>query len=324
MTKKKINAEHARPEIVICETKDGISIIKAKGGPHYSGFLSTSSKYKLNDIEFAVPESAHQYQFKGKVNSFSVLVEDVFLTGYKNKETGQIVSIEEFLSKTTELLSKREFDEDNDSYTWFTLEDKYNYEKYTAAYEQVRETETRWQDFKLEYYPVSYSAYQEIVPLWQIGEPLDNPMCKYNPTPQKWFKEIADELGFQQMLGNVNYSQTTGFKYSLGKHNDLKFVTMNGTYLYGSNSNDWEFFGVTDTYENCVVRLNSDKKKIRDKIAQQKRLLEEASLNKNERAEILKELQVISSYLKDANAKEKSRSELETARGKVRKLIESL
>jgi hypothetical protein len=324
MTKKRISGEHPQLEIVVCETKDGISIIKRKGGPHYSGFLSVSAKYKLNDIEFTVPESAHQYQYKGKVNSFSVQVEDVYLVGHKNKESGEIISVEEYGAKAAELLSKREYDEDNDSSTWFTIEDKRNYEKYIATYEQVRETETRWQDFKLEYYPVSYSAYQEIAPLWQIGEPLDNPMCQYSPTPTKWFKEIADELGFQQILEDVSYSDTKGFKYCFGRHSDLQFVTMNGTYLYGSNSNDWKFFGVTDTYENCIVRLNSDKKKIRDKIAQQKRLLEESNLNKNERAEILKELQVIGSYLRDVNVKEKSRSELDTARGKVRKLIESL
>jgi hypothetical protein len=324
ITKKKINGILPSTILAVCETKDGISIIKAKGGPHYQAFLSLANKYKLNDIEFTVHESAHQYQFKGKVNSFSFQVEDVYLVGYKNKESGEIISVEEYGAKAAELLSKREYDEDNDSSTWFTIEDKRNYEKYIATYEQVRETETRWQDFKLEYYPISYSAYQEIVPLWQIGEPLDNPMCQYSPTPTKWFKEIADELGFQQIGGDANYSETKGFKYRLGKHNDLQFVTMNGTYLYGSSSNDWKFFGVTDTYENCIVRLNSDKKKIRDKIEQQKRLLEETSLNKNERAEILKELQIISSYLRDVSAKEKSRSALDTAQGKVRKLIESL
>jgi hypothetical protein len=293
MTRKKINGESPRLEIVICETKDGISIIKQKGGPHYQGFLSVSSKYKLNDIEFTVPESAHQYQYKGKVNSLSVLVQDVFLTGYKHKESGRIISIEEFEGKIAELLSKREYDEDNDSYTWFTIEDKYNYEKYVSIYEEIKEKETRWQDFHLEYYGVSYSAHEEITPLWQIGAPLDNPMCQYSPNPVKWFREIAGELGFEQMVGDVNYPLTKGFRYCLGRHSDLQFVTMNGIYLYGSNSNEWKFFGVTDTYENCVARLNSDKKRIRDKIAQQKRVLEESNLNKNEREEVLKELQIV-------------------------------
>lgn len=322
ITKKKINAPMASVPLAVCETKDGISIIKAKSGSHYGGFLSFGLKYKLNDIEFTIPESAHQYQFKGKVNSFSVQVEDVYLVGYKNKESGKIISVEEYNVKTAELLSKREFDED--SPIWFTIEDKCNYEKYVSEYEQVKEQEFRWQDFPLEYYSISYSAYPEIIPLWQIGEPLDNPMCKYNPTPQKWFKEIADELGFQQLLGDANYAETKGSKYCFGKHGDLQFVTMNGTYLYGTSSDDWKFFGLTDTYDNCVARLNSDKKRIRDKITQQKRLLEESNLSKNERAEIMKELKVVMSYLFDVSAKEKSRSTLDTARGKLRKVIESL
>jgi hypothetical protein len=273
-TKKKLalSGPYAVQTINVCETKHGISILKFAGETYGNNLFRPNTKYRLNDIEFSVPEDKTQYQFSDKVKSVQQQTEKVFLIGYKNAETGHTLSIEEYETEKNNLLSKKIIDPDDEDFTvWLTLADRQNYEAFIKSWEQVRETEIEWIDFKLEYFQITHSDYEEIVPLWQIGKPVDNPMCQYNPTPAKWFSEIANELGFQN-VGDVDYSATKGFKYSFSSHGDLQYVKMNGAYLYGSNSNEWKFWSKTDTYENCIAALKTDKARIRAKISQQQRI----------------------------------------------------
>jgi len=98
---------------------------------------------------------------------------------------------------------------------------------------------------------------------------------------------------------------------------------MNGSYLY-SGSKEWQCWSKTDTYENCIRQLNVDKAKIRAKIMQQKRLLDETNFTKNERAEVLSDLKTIRSYILEISAKEKSRDSLNSARHKIQALIDKI
>lgn len=308
-------------KIAVCETKSGISILKHLGEGYGNQFFRPNEKYKINGEEFSVPEAKHQFQFSGKVNSIQKRIEKTFLVGYKNTETGATISIEEYEGKKVELSSKKVIDPDDyECLIWATLVDRQAYDLFVKTYEQVRETEVSWQDFELEYFQIAHSDYEEIVPLWQIGKPVDDPMCQYTPDSTKWFMEIASELGFEN-VGNVDYSNTKGFKYSFSSNSGLEYVKMNGSYLYGSSTKEWQFWQKTDTYQNCVQQLNADKAKIRAKIMQQKRLLDESNFTANERAEVLSTLKIILSHLSDVSSKEKTRDSLSSAKNKLSALI---
>jgi hypothetical protein len=152
-----------------------------------------------------------------------------------------------------------EYDEDSHEYNHEDLDTEYAYKKFIRSWELQTEVITTETPIVFNIIKKYQSEYSEITSLQYFGDtiPLDKVrdghfLCKYNPTPNKYFNEICDKYNI------ADRDPTT--------HSGLRYHKVNGEFIFDDTFNENNIKPVLDTYENCVKIRNELYERIEHRI----------------------------------------------------------
>lgn len=95
-------------------------------------------KYKLGETIFMLPyNGGEQIIDLAEIDNLYRIHEESRLSGYKNLDSGDVITIEEFI-KNKQILDKREYNSLEEENVWKTITDRHAYELYTAIWQPVR------------------------------------------------------------------------------------------------------------------------------------------------------------------------------------------
>lgn len=195
---------------------------------------------------------------------------------------------------------------------WDTLENEFAYKKfiaqYTAVYKQVEELVSL--DFQIVHLGESDNPF--IIPLRMVGDL--RPLFTLNSAPVDIFRVVAAEFGFME-------GKTKGYTWESSSHTSdtAHFFKVNDTYF----SNDTRFKRVSaGTWEECVAAHEFNLNLVRAFFRKQKAILENKPLQ--DRAGVIKSLDSVLRRLNDVSATKKTEIDLNSAKDRIRDIIQTL
>lgn len=178
--------------------------------------------------------------------------------GYRHKETGKLLTLDEWNSATAEWLTHRDSD-----YNWDDLDAEYAYRKFTSQYEYVKHSEPK--DEPCDVVRVNLSGRTDhpyISPLRLLQEKTpDAPLYCYNCDLQRMVREVGKSLGFTE----IDDERQRGRVFQIPSHSGIRFMKINGKYCVA----DKEFNDVGSlhaaSWDECEQRYNRTMERLRDK-----------------------------------------------------------
>lgn len=176
--------------------------------------------------------------------------------GYRNKDSGDVLSVEIYDAQAGEWLSHRDSD-----WNWDDLDAEFSYRKFTAAHERMTHDEDY--DEPCDVVRVDITGRTDnphIAPLRMLqSEVPDCPLYKYTPNLVKMAEDVGRELGFERIEDKLwdTSAQPVGAVWSVPTHShkDLEFMKIDGHYEYAKG--DFQYPGLAvGTWEECEEKYN--------------------------------------------------------------------
>lgn len=233
------------------------------------------------------------------------------LTGYKNTETGNIVSVEDYREINNKIELTRDFDEDSEEYIYKNLEDEVFalrfYRTHTAIYENVEEIH----NVELEFIEYPVSAYSNIIPLHSMdAKNVFETKCKFLPNNAELFFEVCASYGIDKS------------RIEIPSHSGLRYAKIDDKYVGGMEEFEkTSSVSIIGTYEECVARLNSNRKKLEDAISFQLAKQSQKVLDKTTVGNLLIELSTLQNRVRNLDVKQKDYSSQRSLLNQINELI---
>jgi hypothetical protein len=235
------------------------------------------------------------------------------LISYDNIEDLTTISIEKYKEVEAKINLTREWDEDSEEFTYSNLEDEVFALRFARTYKPIYENVEEIHNLEIEFINYPVSAYKCIIPLYSINaENVFETKCKYTPNNTELFFEICAQY-------NIDKN-----RIELPTHSGLRFIKIDDSYLSGAE--DFEkTSGLTiiDTYEACVIKMNTNRKKLEDLISMHLAKRSQKVLDKNTVGELLKDLLSIKSRVSGLDVKQKDYTSQRSLVTKMNELVET-
>lgn len=235
------------------------------------------------------------------------------LIGYKNSETGDTVSVEDYKITMAAIDATREWDEDSEEYTYDSLEAEVFALRvartYAAIYENVDETHT----VELEFIEYPVSAYRNITPLYSIdANSVFETKCKFVPNNSELFFEVCASFGIDKS------------RIDIPTHSGLRYVKIDDKFVTGMEDFEKTSSGsIIGTYEECVARMNANRKKLEDAISFQLAKQSQKVLDKTTVGSLLVELSTIQNRVRNLDVKQKDYNSQRGLANQINELIKA-
>lgn len=264
-----------------------------------------------------------------KVKDFNDLVklnlkENVI--GAQHKESGEIISHVEYLNKEKELLSFRRYDDVEEMYIWNSLDDEFNYRKFVASYQHLREKVYEEEEILVE-------VVKEV--LIDTGNPfisskfsnsgeLSN-ICTYHRSSalMSIAEEKLKELGAERLPDQTFGSNTDGkLAYSIPTHSGIKFLKFAGSYIFTGSSFEGNNLIKVGELETLLEYYKEDEQAVRN-IIQNKYLEKFGRFDESKTlviSESIKKLSNLESNIRKLNVNKKSSNDHRICIGEANKI----
>lgn len=234
------------------------------------------------------------------------------LVGYRNSETNEKVSVEDYKVIDDKIALTREYDEDSEEFIYSNIEDEVFalrfYRTHTAVYENVEEFINL--EIELIEYPVS--AYKCIIPLYSLdANNVFETKCKFVPNNTEVFFEVCASYGIDKSRINIP------------NHSGLRYAKIDDKYLYGMEDFEKTANATTiGTYEECVARMNTNRKKLEDAVSFQIASQSKKVLDKTTVGHLLAELKILQNSVYGLDVKQKEYTSKRVVSNRINELID--
>lgn len=234
------------------------------------------------------------------------------LIGYRNSETGKIVSVDDYNAIEDKIALTREYhDEDSEEPTYDSLEDEVFalrfYRTHTAIYESVEEIV----NIEIEFIEYPVSAYNCIIPLYSLdAKDVFETKCKFVPNNTELFFEVCTQYGIDKS------------RIDIPTHSSLRYAKIDDKYVTGME--DFEkttSASIIGTYDECVARMNSNRKKLEDVISFQIAKQSQKVLDKANVGHLLTQLRILQNSVYGLDVKQKDYSSQRSLGNQINELI---
>jgi hypothetical protein len=297
-----------------------INFLKTRKGTYIFN-IKEFGTFVINDKITITNESygTHEYELHALPIKVTKKKATSTITHYVNSDR-IIISVNDYNKKLKELMAKGY--EGNDDYEFDNLDDEYAYKKFVKTWEVQYEHKEIDEIVPFNVNGLIYSEYKEIIPLYQLGGEIDNPICNMLISPQEALKEICKELEIEFYKDEEKIS-TKGHYIQNASHSGIKYAKMNGNYIFTKESYE-KACSFRGTYEECVAKLKEYKGDIK-KIIKNILFVEENKLvSKSERKILIQELTDIYDRLYKVESMRKTQAVLSNAINKLKTTIQSL
>lgn len=174
-----------------------------------------------------------------------------------------ILSVDEYISKSEALKKNRKYDEYEEEYIWDSLEDEFNYRKFDLKWNKVEETiQTISEPIKVEIITTKYDTGNKFIKnAFLVGSGAATLFEYDRPNAVKDIvAECFKELGME-FKKDINYSSTASKKvWGNSNHSCIEFVTAFGSYVFDKS---WHISCVKrGSLEECIQYYNEDKRQL--------------------------------------------------------------
>jgi hypothetical protein len=230
---------------------------------------------------------------------------------YRNSETGINISVEEYKAIDAKIALTREYDEDSEEFIYANLEDEVFalrfYRNHTAIYENIEEIVSL--EIEMIEYPVS--AHKCIIPLYSLdANNVFETKCKFVPNNTELFFEVCESYGIDKS------------RIDIPTHSGLRYVKIDDKFVTGME--DFEKTAsqsIIGTYDECVARMNSNRKKLEDAISFQLAKQSQKKMDKATVGHLLTELKILQTSVYGLDVKQKDYSSQRAVQTRINELI---
>lgn len=233
------------------------------------------------------------------------------LIGYDNTEDMTTISLEKYKEIEATISKTREYDEDSGEFTYTSLDDEVFalrfYRTHKAIYENIDEVH----NLEIEFIEYPVSAYKNIIPIYSIDtNNVFETKCKFVPNNTELFFEVCASYGIDKS------------RIDLPAHSGLRYVKIDDKFVTGME--DFERSTsqtIIGTYDECVARMNSNRKKLEDNISFQIAKQSQKVLDKTTVGNLLIELSILQNRVRNLDVKQKDYSSQRSLLNKIGELI---
>ncbi len=233
------------------------------------------------------------------------------LIGYDNTEDMTTIGLSEYNKILEKINSTREYDEDSEQYDYATLEDEVFavrfFRTHKAIYESVEEIHSL--EFEIIEYPVS--AYKCIIPLYSLdANNVFETKCKFVPNNTELFFEVCESYGIDKS------------RIDIPSHSSLRYVKIDDKFVTGME--DFEKTSnqtIIATYDECVARMNANRKKLEDVISFQLAKQSQKVLDKATIGHLLTDLKILQNSVYGLDVKQKEYASQKAISNRINELI---
>lgn len=233
------------------------------------------------------------------------------LIGYDNTEDMTTISLEKYKEIEAAISKTREYDEDSEEFTYANLEDEVFalrfYRTHKAIYENVDEVH----NLEIEFIEYPVSAFKSIIPLYSIDAAnIFETKCKFVPNNTELFFDVCASYGIDKS------------RIDIPTHSGLRYVKIDDKYVTGME--DFEKSAsqsIIGTYEECIARMNSNRKKLEDAIGFQIAKQSQKVLDKATVGHLLTELKILQNSVYGLDVKQKEATSQRSISNRINELI---
>jgi hypothetical protein len=233
------------------------------------------------------------------------------LIGYDNTETITTISVKEYQEIVAKIEETRDYDDDNDEFTYDTLEDEVFATRFFRTHTAIYETVKTVHNMDIEFISYPVSEYANIVPLYSIdAKNVFETKCKFTPNNIQTFKDICRARGIDDS------------RIDIPTHSGLRFVKIDTKFVSGME----EFEKTSNreiiaTYEECVAKMNSIKTNLTELInfhfaKQSQNVLDKATVG-----HLLSQLQILQNSVYGLDVKVKDYNSQKAVQTRIVELI---
>lgn len=295
--------------------------IKVVGYDSQTGFYTFKTEFnasmEVNGKSVADPlrgfRSGELIVLNEKPESITYKTNQHKLIGYRNSETGKIVSVDDYNAIEDKIALTREYyDEDCEELTYDSLEDEVFalrfYRTHTAIYENVEEVV----NLEIEFIEYPVSAYKCIIPLYSLdAKDVSETRCKFVPDNFELFFEVCASYGIDKS------------RIDIPSHSSLRYVKIDDKFVTGME--DFEktaSASIIGTYDECVARMNSNRKRLEDAISFHIAKQSQKVLDKTTVGHLLTQLRILQNSVYGLDVKQKEYSSQKKISNQINELIE--
>ena len=233
------------------------------------------------------------------------------ISGYRNGETGTDISVEEYKAIDAKIALTREYDEDSEEFTYANLEDEVFalrfYRTHTAIYENIEDAVSL--EIEMVEYPVS--AHKCIIPLYSLdANNVFETKCKFVPNNTELFFEVCASYGIDKN------------RIDIPNHSGLRYVKIDDKYVTGMEDFEKSASQSTiGTYDECIARMNANRKKLEDVISFQLAKQSQKVLDKATVGHLLTELKALHGSVSKLDVKSKEYATQRVVSNRINELI---
>lgn len=233
------------------------------------------------------------------------------LIGYRNGETGETISVEDYKAIDAKIASIREWDEDSEEYTYKNLEDEVFALRFYRTHTGIYENDEAFVNMEIEFIEYPVSAYKCIIPLYSLdANNVFETKCKFVPNNTELFFEVCAQYGIDKS------------RIDIPTHSGLRYAKIDDKYVTGME--DFEktaSASIIGTYDECVARMNSNRKKLEDTISFQLAKQSQKVLDKATVGNLLIELSTLQNRVRNLDVKQKDYSSQRSLGNQINELI---
>lgn len=235
------------------------------------------------------------------------------LIGYDNIEDQTTLSINQYKEIDAKIALTREYDEDSEEFTYNTLEDEVFALRFHRSHKAIYENTEKIVSLPIEMIEYPVSAHKCIIPMYSLdASNVFETKCKFVPNNLELFFEVCAQYGIDKS------------RIDIPTHSGLRYAKIDDSYLTGAEEFEKTSSTTTiDTYEVCITRMNSNRKKLEDLISMHLAKRSQKVLDKGTVGELLKELLVLKNKVSGLDVKQKDYSSQRSLNVKLNELIET-
>lgn len=235
------------------------------------------------------------------------------LIGYDNIEDQTTLSINQYKEIDAKIALTREYDEDSEEFTYNTLEDEVFALRFHRSHKAIYENTEEIVSLPIEMIEYPVSAHKCIIPMYSLdASNVFETKCKFVPNNLELFFEVCAQYGIDKS------------RIDIPNHSGLRYAKIDDSYLTGAEEFEKTSSTTTiDTYEVCITRMNSNRKKLEDLISMHLAKRSQKVLDKGTVGELLKELLVLKNKVSGLDVKQKDYSSQRSLNVKLNELIET-
>lgn len=235
------------------------------------------------------------------------------LIGYDNIEDLTTISIEKYKEVEAKINLTREWDEDSEEFTYSNLEDEVFALRFARTYKPIYENVDEVHNLEIEFIEYPVSAYKNIIPLYSLDAAnVFETKCKYVPNNIETFFEVCASFGIDKT------------RIDVPTHSGIRYAKIDDNYLTGAEDVEkTSGTAIIGTYDECLVRMNSNRQKLEDMIGMHLAKRSQKVLDKGTVGELLKELLIVKNRVSGLDVKQKDYSSQRSLTVKLNELIET-